>query len=174
MGRKNTRNLNMPPHMHPRTQRSGKIYYYMYTGDKPRKEIASGSDFILALRKYADLNITNAPKLAPQFSDVITKYQVEAVPKLAPNTIKMYRFDIKHVSVFSPMPCCQIRPMHIKQFLDEQSDKPSTANRCKRLFSTMWNQVRGWGYTDLPNPCEGIKGYSLAKRTVYITEEVFA
>lgn len=30
------------------------------------------------------------------------------------------------------------------------------------------------GYTDLPNPCEGIKGYSLAKRTVYITDEVFA
>ncbi len=38
----------------------------------------------------------------------------------------------------------------------------------------MWNHARGWGYTDLPNPCEGIKGYSLAKRTVYITDEVFA
>ena len=25
MGRRNTRNLNMPPHMHPRTQRSGKV-----------------------------------------------------------------------------------------------------------------------------------------------------
>ena len=31
-----------------------------------------------------------------------------------------------------------------------------------------------WGYTDLPNPCEGMKGYSLVKRTVYITNEVFA
>lgn len=28
VGRKNTRNLNMPPHMHPRTQRSGKVYFY--------------------------------------------------------------------------------------------------------------------------------------------------
>lgn len=175
MGRKNTRNLNMPPHMHPRTQRSGKVYYYMYTGDKPRKEIALGSDFILALRKYADLNVADAPKLAPRFSDVITKYQAEAVPKLAPNTIKMYRSDIKHVSAFfADALLSQIRPMHIKQFLDEHSDKPTTANRCKRLFSTMWNQARGWGYTDLPNPCEGIKGYSLAKRTVYITDEVFA
>jgi integrase len=37
----------------------------------------------------------------------------------------------------------------------------------------MWNHARGWGYTDLPNPCEGIKGHSLAKRTVYITDEIF-
>lgn len=27
-------------------------------------------------------------------------------------------------------------------------------------------------YTDLPNPCEGIKGYSLEKRTMYITGKV--
>jgi hypothetical protein len=71
----------MPPHMHPRTQRSGKAYYCMYTGDKPRKEIPLGSDFILALRKYADLNLADAPKVAARFSDVIMKYQVEAVLK---------------------------------------------------------------------------------------------
>lgn len=175
MGKKNTRNLNVPPQMHPRTQRSGKVYYYMFTGNKPRKEIALGSDFILALRKYADLNVSDVPKVGVLFSDVIMKYQVEAVPKLAPNTIKMYRSDIKHVSAFfADARLSQIRPMHIKQFLDDHSDKPTTANRCKRLFSTMWNHARGWGYSDLPNPCEGIKGYSLAKRTVYITDEVFA
>jgi hypothetical protein len=162
MGRKNTRNLNMPSHMHPRTQRSGKVYY-MYTGDKPRKEIGLGSDFILALRKYADLNVADAPKLTLRFSDVITKYQVEAVPKMAPNTINMYRSDIKHVSAFfADALLSQICPMHFKQFLDEHSDKPTTANRYKRLFSTICNQARGWGYIDLPNPCEGIKGYSLA------------
>jgi integrase len=37
----------------------------------------------------------------------------------------------------------------------------------------MWNKARGWGYTDLPNPCEGIQGYSLQKRTVYIDDTVF-
>ena len=121
MGRKNTRNLNMPPHMHPRTQRSGKVYYYMHTSDKPRKEIALGSDFILALRKYADLNVSDAPKEAAHFSDVITKYQVEALPRLAPNTIKMYRSDIiKHIGAFfADAKLSQIRPMHIKQFLDD-------------------------------------------------------
>ena len=38
----------------------------------------------------------------------------------------------------------------------------------------MWNHARGWGYTDLPNPCEGVKVHSLAKRTVYITDDVFS
>ena len=41
MARRNTRNLNMPPCMYPRTQRSGRVYY-MYTKDKPHKEIPLG------------------------------------------------------------------------------------------------------------------------------------
>ena len=175
MGRRNTRNLNMPPCMHPRTQRSGKVYYYMYTKDKPRKEIPLGPDFILALRKYAELNIVVEPTAGATFSDVQKRYLVEAVPKLAVSSARMYRSDIKHLlAAFHEAPLDQIKPMHIRQFLDDHADKPTTANRCKRVFSTMWNHARGWGYTDLPNPCEGIQGHSLAKRTVYITDEVFA
>lgn len=37
----------------------------------------------------------------------------------------------------------------------------------------MWNQSRGWGYINEPNPCEGIKGHKLGKREVYVTDEVF-
>lgn len=175
MGRRNTRNLNMPPNMHPRTQRSGRVYYYMYTKDKPRKEIPLGPDFILALRKYAELNIVVEPTAGATFSDVQKRYLVEAVPKLAVSSARMYRSDIKHLlAAFHEAPLDQIKPMHIRQFLDDHADKPTTANRCKRVFSTMWNHARGWGYTDLPNPCEGIQGHSLAKRTIYITDEVFA
>lgn len=174
MGRKPTVNLNMPPHMHPRRQRSGTIYYYMYTGDKPRKEVPLGADYILALKKYAEFNLIEAPS-EPTFNDVITKYVAEALPKLAPNTIRIQNSDIKHVQAyFQDAPINQIKPVHIKQFLNKHSDKPTTANRCKRLVSTMWNLARGWGYTDLPNPCEGIRGHALSKRTVYISDEVFA
>lgn len=174
MGRRNTRNLNMPPCMHPRTQRSGKVYYYMYTKDKPRKEIPLGPDFILALRKYAELNIVVEVIANATFADVEKRYLVEAVPKLAASSARMYRSDIKHLlAAFSDAPLAQIKPMHIRQFLDDRADKPTTANRCKRVFSTMWNHARGWGYIDLPNPCDGIQGHSLPKRTVYITDAVF-
>ncbi len=63
--------------------------------------------------------------------------------------------------------------MHIRTFLDKHRDKPTTANRCKRVFSAVWNVARGWGYTDLPSPSVGIMGYSLGKRVVYITDEVY-
>lgn len=175
MGRKPTVNLNLPPHMRKRVW-GGKAYYYLRsTVDGKRKEIPLGSDYILALRQYADLNVIEAPHQAATFSDVEKRYLAEAVPKLAKNTIKIYRGDIKHLlKSFSDAPLDQIKPMNIRMFLDDHADKPTTANRCKRLFSTMWNHARGWGYTDLPNPCEGIKGHSLAKRTVYVTDEMFA
>lgn len=175
MGRRNTKNFNMPPLMHPRTQRSGKVYYYMFTKDVPRKEVALGPDFILALKKYAELNKDPSVKDATTFNDVYKKYLVEALPKLAPSSARMFQSDIKHLlEAFATAPLSKIKPMHIRTFLDGHADKPTTANRCKRVFSVMWNKARGWGYTDLPNPCEGIKGHTLGKRTVYITDEVFA
>lgn len=175
MGRKPTTNLNLPPNMRRRAQRSGKVYYYFDTGEKPRREIPLGDDFIVALRKYADLNMFDAPPDGATFADVITKYQVECVPKLAPNTARMFRSDVKHLSAFfATAPLSEVRPVHIRQFLDRHRDKPTTANRCKRLFSVMWNAARGWGYTDLPNPCVGIAGHELAKRTFYVTDAVYS
>ena len=175
-GQKNTRNLNMPPHMHPRTQRSGKVYYYMYQKDEggKRKEIALGDDFILALKKYAELNVVMAPSAGATFSDVYKRYLVDALPKLSKNSAKAFKSDVKHLlESFTNAPLSQIKPMHIRQFLDDHAEIPTTANRCKRVFSVMWNKARGWGYTDLPNPCEGIEGHALKKRTVYISDAVY-
>jgi integrase len=81
---------------------------------------------------------------------------------------------MKHLhAFFKDAPLDQIRPMHIREFIERHRDKPTTANRCKRLFSTLWNHARGWGYTDAENPCAGIMGHALKKREVYVTDEVF-
>jgi hypothetical protein len=115
-----------------------------------------------------------APTAGATFADLEKRYLVDAVPKLASSSARMYRSDIKHLlASFAEAPLSQIKPMHIRQFLDDHADKPTTANRCKCVFSTMWNHARGWGYTDLPNPCEGIQGYSLEKRTVYISDALY-
>lgn len=66
MGRKPTTNANLPPHIRKRVQRSGKVYYYLDTGEKPRKEIPLGDDYIAALRKYAELHEV-AKVAAPTF-----------------------------------------------------------------------------------------------------------
>lgn len=173
MGRKPSTNLNLPPHMRKRTQRSGKVYYYLDTGEKPRREIPLGDDYIVALRKYADLNEV-AKVAAPKFGDVIVKYEVEVMPTLAASTRQTHTSDMKNLrAFFNDAPLDQIKPMHIREFLDRHRDKPTTANRCKRLFSTLWNHARGWGYTDGENPCVGIMGHALKKRQVYVTDEVF-
>lgn len=126
------------------------------------------------MKKYAELNVVIAPTAGATFVDLEKRYLTDVVPKLATSSARMYRSDIKHLlESFAKAPLSQIRPMHIKNFLEDHAYKPTTANRCERVFSTMWNHARGWGYTDAPNPCEGIQGYSLKKRTVYISDMVF-
>lgn len=173
MGRVPTRNLALPPHMRKR-ERGARVYYFYDTGAKPRKEISLGSDFIAALGKYALLAIKPGPLQHSVFGDAIRRFMAEELPKLSANSQHTYSSDIKRVAAnFSDAPFDQVRPMHIKQFLAKHKDKPTTANRCKRLISTIWNHARGWGYTDLANPCAGIKGHALAKRATYITDAVF-
>ncbi|MGS0743273.1 tyrosine-type recombinase/integrase [Glaciimonas sp. GG7] len=173
MGRKPTTNVNLPPHMRKRVQRSGKTFYYLDTGEKPRREIPLGDDYLLALQKYAKLRMVTKI-VAGTFGDVIDRYVMYELPKLSKNTINTHTYDLKHLrKYFTEAPLDLMRPMHIRKLLDNLQETPTTANRCKRLLSTMWNHARGWGYTDLENPCVGIKGFSLDKRTVYITDAVF-
>lgn len=174
MGRKPSKNSNLPPHMRARKQRSGKVYYYLDTGEKPRREIPLGGDYIVALRLYAEHHQIGKDVKAAKFGDVIQKYQVEVLPTLSATTQRTHASDMKHLlAFFKDAPLGQVRPMHIREFLDRHKDKPTTANRCKRLFSTLWNHARGWGYTDTENPCAGIVGHALKKRQVYVTDEVF-
>ncbi|MFZ6780410.1 tyrosine-type recombinase/integrase [Undibacterium sp. Ji83W] len=156
-------------------QWGGKTYYYLRSMiDGKRKEIPLGNDFILALRKYTELIVIDAPRHSVTFFDVEKRYLAEVIPKLSKNTAKIYRSDIRHLlNTFKDAPFDQIKPMNIRMFLDDRAAIPTTANRCKRLFSTMWNHARGWGYTDLPNPCEGIKGHSLDKRMLYVTDAMY-
>ena len=171
MGRQPTVNNNLPPHMRKRVRKYG-IYYYLDDGTK--KEIPLGKDYIVALQKYADLCVS-ATVPAGTFGDAIERYTLEELPKLAKNTQKIFRSDIKHVSAFfSTAPIDQIKPKHIRQFLDDNKAIPTTANRCKRVFSVIWNKARGWGYTDIANPCEGIEGHTVKKSTIYITDDLYS
>jgi integrase len=171
VGRQPTVNSNLPPNMRKRVRKYG-TYYYLDDGTK--KEIALGSDYIIALQKYAELCIS-ATITSGTFGDAIDRYALEELPKLKPNSQKIFKSDIKHVKAFfASAPINEVKPKHIRQFLDEHKAIPTTANRCKRVFSVIWNHARGWGYTDLPNPCEGIEGHPLQKRMMYITDDMYA
>lgn len=163
--------------MRARTRRK-KVWYYYDAGGKPRREIPLGQDYVLAVQKWSELELKGRQQAAliTTFPALWEKYERDVLPTLKHGTIRTHKSDIKHLMRFfgePPAPIEQIRPQHIRQFLDWLKDKPTTANRCKRLFSTLWNHARGWGWTDMENPCAGIKGHATGKRDVYIDDAVF-
>ena len=173
MGRPTTLNDNPPPYMRKRVRKYG-TYYFLDTGGKPRTEIPLGKDYFEALREYASIMDKSANDATRTFGDAISRYRAQELPTKAVNTIRVMTTDLKYLEeYFGDAPIDEIRPMHIRAFLDKHRDKPTTANRCKRVFSAVWNVARGWGYTGLPSPSVGIMGYSLGKRDVYITDEVY-
>jgi integrase len=178
MGRKPTKNLNLPSRMRARPKAGGIIWYYYDAGGKPRREIPLGSDYILAVKKWAELEADGQKRASQEttFPALWAKYAREVLPTLAASTQRVHQSDVKNLLAFfgqPPAPLEQIRPLHIRQFLEWLKAKPTTANRAKRLFSTLWNHARGWGWTDLQNPCQGIRGLTEGKRDVYVTDEIF-
>lgn len=63
MGRKPSRWSNLPRGMRAR-ERGKKIHYYLDTGGKPRVEIPLGSDYALAVQKWAELSSAARPVAA--------------------------------------------------------------------------------------------------------------
>jgi integrase len=163
-------------HFRARRQKSGTIYYYFDAGGKPRKEIPLGKDYVVAVRKWTQLMAEAAPAVVT-FADLADKYEREVIPLKAKSTQTLQRFDLKALREFfctpAPAPLDQIKPSHIHKMLQWKKDQPTTANRLKRQFSHMFNMARAWGYTEATNPVTGIRGFALAKRENYITDEVF-
>lgn len=161
-----------------REQKSGRTFYYFDAGGKPRREIPLGDDYVMAVRKWAEL--IAAPSFAVPvvtMIELIDKYEAEELPKLATSTQATYRSDLKHLREFfgdpEPAPLDGIKPSHIKKLLKWKKKHPTTANRLKRLTSTIFNFGRGEGYTDKENPCEGVIGFSLETRDIDIGDAVF-
>ncbi len=103
MGRKPTVNQNLPPRMRLR-RRGEKIHYYYDLGGKPRKEQSLGSDYVLALKQYAEFEIdTRHPANAHvTFRWVAEKYLVAELHKKAPRTQKDNPVFVLRLETSSP------------------------------------------------------------------------
>jgi integrase len=177
MGRKPTRNLNLPSGMRAR-HRGKKIWYYYDTGGKPRKEIPLGCDYALAVQEWAKLEGSAKPVLVITFRTAAERYKLEVVPTKAPRTQKDNLIQLRFLNQFfdnPPAPLVQIKPVHIRQYLDWRGKSSKTqANREKALFSHIWNMALSWGYTEKPNPCIGVHGFSERARSIYVADTDFA
>lgn len=175
MGRKPTKNINLPPRMRARIQKSGKLFYYYDCGGKPRKEIPLGSEYTEAIRKWSALESEEKTSFI-SFKYAADRYSKEVIPTKAARTQKDNKIELEWLLKFfnnPPAPLDAIKPINIRQYLDWRGKQAKTrANREKALFSHIWNKSREWGLTDKPNPCAGVKGFSEESRDVYVEEAV--
>lgn len=183
MGRTAYRHTNLPPRMRKRTK-NGKDYYSYCLGGRDRKEVALGTNFLAAVEQWARLEKEHSGLLVmkegPTFIDLVHRYVKDVLPTKAPRTRKDNLKEIENLKKFfgkPPAPLDQIRPVHVRQYLDQRTKNGMglvRANREKALFSHMFNFARSVGMTDAENPVRGIKGYSETGRaTVYVEDGTF-
>lgn len=204
MGRRPTKNLNLPAGLRARHRPSG-TYYYLDTGEKPRREIPLGPDYVIAVQEWAKRTSSpRAPGEALTFRQVAEDYQRDVLPSKAPATQELNLREIANLYRFFDVPPVEfesIQPVHVRQYMDwrhkstlqakreanaerakeGKSEQAITgkegqvpANREKALLSHIWNYARERGLTSKENPCAGIKGFREDGRDVYIDDALYA
>lgn len=197
MGRKPSRWPNLPRGMRARP-RGKLIHYYLDSGGTPRKEIPLGSDYIAAVKKWAELTSQQNTFAVFTFPDLVTRYTEQALSqKSSRSQLDNTKQFVNLLKFFGdpPAPLDSIEPVHIRQYMDwrvqearkaaaerfAKAGKPVPqnhggvqANREKALISHMWNFARERGITAKPNPCTGVKGYKEKGRDVVVGDDYMA
>jgi len=192
MGRKPTRNTNLPAGMRAR-HRGAKTYYFYDLGGKPRKELALGTDYVEAVRKWSELEQAKAPVGAiVTFDQAATRYVADVLPTKSPRTRSDNVKELDNLrEFFAGAPLDEIEPTHVRAYFRWRAEKARKwyeekgrtaphdaghvrANREVALFSHVFNYARDSGLTKAPNPCAGVKRNVEEGRDVYVEDDVFA
>lgn len=170
MGRRRTTHLGLPPGLHMKRER-----YYHVTSTAPRKWTALGSNRARALLEWARIEGAMPDPAVRTFEAVSQRYEREVIPTKA---VRTQRDNLKELdklrAVFGRMLIDAIKPHHVRGYLDARGQTAKArANREKALLSHLYNKAREWGYTDSPNPCQGVKGFTESGRDRYVTDAEF-
>ncbi|MBT0962051.1 tyrosine-type recombinase/integrase [Denitromonas iodatirespirans] len=170
MGRRRTKDLNLPPRMH----RKGETFYYVTT-TQPRKWIKLGKDLNQARIRWAELEGEASSPDDRTFAIIARRYEREIIPAKAIRTQRDNMAELANLlKVFGTMPIDAIRPADVRTYLDLRGRTAKTrANREKALLSHIFNHAREWGYTNAPNPCAGIRGHKETGRDRYVQNNEF-
>lgn len=172
-----SRNKNLPPRL--MAVRKKKTYYYYDAGTGAAKRyLPLGSDFITAMRKWAEHEQGDAMSIVRPiltFGRAADRYVREELPKKGRRTQTEYLTQLVELrNWFDDGIFSEISPHHIRAYLDAHRHRPIRANREIALFSAIWNHAREWGITDRANPCRGVKKHKEHTRTAYISDAQYA
>lgn len=173
MGRKPSRNLNLPSRMRARV-RNGVTYYLYDTGGKPRKEVPLGTDYLLAVQKWAELHEAK-PTAKLTVAWAIAKYlESPQFDEVSLGTQADYRFALdKLVGAFGDAPLDEVRPSHVTLYLDRRGlESRHRALREKAVLSMVYSWCVARDYC-ASNPVAAIKTKRLpGRKAVYITDDM--
>ena len=175
MGRPKTAWQDLPPRMTARKLASGKILYY-YQARGKKKPL--GSDFNEAKRQWVDLETGGGPL---KFPSVSKQYRSATFKDFTESTKDHYERALRNLEVaFRAFSLEQIIPKDVKDYMKRRSKKGAAMFE-KRVLSAVYTWARDEGLTVAPNPCMGVKfskaeskGFTIGKRTRYVTETEFA
>lgn len=149
--------------------------FYHVTSTDPRKWTALGRDRARALLEWARIEGTDPDPSVRTFEVIALRYEREVMPTKAARTQKDNLKELDRLRlVFGAVLIENIKPHHVRSYLDKRGQTAKCrANREKALLSHLFNKAREWGYTDSPNPCQGVKGFTESGRDRYVTDPEF-
>lgn len=168
MARKSSVNHNVPAGMRVRVRKSG-TYYYYDCGGKPRREIPLGSDFVIAVQKWAELELENKTALSAgliTFKYVSDRYIREIIPTKAPATQKGNIVELQYLlRFFGDAPIDQVKPVHIRQYMDWRH-----SIACDRVIEANKERVN---QGKEPVQITGTEGHVRANREIALFSHIF-
>lgn len=172
MGRKPTVNLHLPPHMRARRQRSGRVWYYFDTGGTPRREIPLGDDYVLAVQRWSELSMQDAPVLKTVGWAIARYLGSDDYAALALGTQADYRFALdKLAEAFGDAPLAGVKSSHVTLYLDKRRRQSEHRAQRERAILSMiyrWAMARDWCTY---NPVAAVRGKRLpGRRAVRISD----
>lgn len=166
VGRRRKTNKHLPKRVYLRHG----AYYFVDTAGKMHRLGVTLPEMYRALACL--VVVSDAPlKL---IRDVVTRYRVEVLPGKVPHTqVDHARYLDMIEAVHGAMHPADLRPVHIRQFIDRLASKRTRANRCLEVYKHMLGMAVQWGALD-ENPAREVDKYALPKRTRYATDAEFA
>jgi integrase len=150
--------------------------YYHVSSTAPRKWTPLGANRARALLEWARIEGAEPDPSVRTFDVIAQRYEIEVMPTKAARTqLDNFKEMANLRAVFGRMLIEAIKPHHVRGYLDKRGQTAKArANREKALLSHMFNKAREWGYTDSPNPCQGVKGFTESGRDRYVSDAEFA
>lgn len=165
MSKKRTHNLGIK--LPSRVYFKHGAFYFVTRANKWHR---LGTDYRKALEQY-ELLESNIKKISV-IRDMIARYIVEELPKLAEKTQETERQFIKNIRIaFGDWSPEDLKPLHIYQYLDARTAKIS-ANREIIVLKKVFDCGIRWGIIE-SNPCIGVKLHASEPRTRHVTLREF-